>query len=82
MAEWLCIPSGKPLNVGSSPTVGAVFSAMKAEYVVVVEQASDTVARQGIECFPVSQVIMMPLEIIPYLTEEVTYTTPLYYILL
>ena len=27
------------LNVGSSPTVGAVFSAMKAEYVVVAEQA-------------------------------------------
>ena len=32
-------PSGKRLNVGSSPTVGAVFSAMKAEYVVVAEQA-------------------------------------------
>ena len=27
------------VNVGSSPTVGAVFSAMKAEYVVVAEQA-------------------------------------------
>ena len=39
MAEWLCVPSGKRLNVGSSPTVGAVFSAMKAEYVVVAEQA-------------------------------------------
>ena len=38
MAEWLCVPSGKRLNVGSSPTVGAVFSAMKAEYVVVAEQ--------------------------------------------
>ena len=39
LAEWLCVPSGKRLNVGSSPTVGAVFSAMKAEYVVVAEQA-------------------------------------------
>ena len=39
MAEWLCVPSGKRLNVGSSPTVGAVFKAMKAEYVVVAEQA-------------------------------------------
>ena len=27
------------MYVGSSPTVGAVFSAMKAEYVVVAEQA-------------------------------------------
>ena len=27
------------LNVGSSPTVGAVYSAMKAKYVVVAEQA-------------------------------------------
>ena len=31
------------------------------------------------EYFPVSQVIMMPLEIIPYLTEEVMYMTTLYY---
>ena len=37
--EWLCVPSGQQLNVGSSPTGGAVFSAMKAEYVVVAEQA-------------------------------------------
>ena len=27
------------LNVGSNPTVGAIFSAMKAEYVVAAEQA-------------------------------------------
>ena len=39
MAEWLCVPSGQRLNVGSSPTVGAVFSAMKAEYVVAAKQA-------------------------------------------
>ena len=39
LAEWLCIPSGQRLNDGSSPTVGAFFSAMKAEYVVVAEQA-------------------------------------------
>ena len=32
------VPSGQRLNVVSSPTVGAVFSAMKTEY-VVVEQA-------------------------------------------
>ena len=33
-------PAPQPrLNVGLSPTVGAVFSAMKAEYVVVAEQA-------------------------------------------
>ena len=31
--------TGQRLNVGSSPTVGAVFSVMKAEYVVVAEQA-------------------------------------------
>ena len=39
LAEWLCVPSSQRLNIGSSPTVGAVFSAMKAEYVVVAEQA-------------------------------------------
>ena len=33
------VPSGQRLNVGSSPTVRGVFSAMKTEYVVVVEQA-------------------------------------------
>ena len=25
LAEWLCVPSGQRLNVGLSPTVGAVF---------------------------------------------------------
>ena len=29
----------RPVNVGSSPIVGAIFSVMKAEYVVVAEQA-------------------------------------------
>ena len=37
--DGMQLPSAKRLNVGSSPTVGAVFSAMKAEYVVVAEQA-------------------------------------------
>ena len=36
--EGACVPSGQQLNVGSSPTVGAVFSAMKEEFVVVAEQ--------------------------------------------
>ena len=33
------VPSGQRLSVGSSPTVGAIFSAMKTEYVVVAKQA-------------------------------------------
>ena len=25
LAEWLCVPSGKRINVGSNPAVGAIF---------------------------------------------------------
>ena len=40
LGRVVCVPSvGQRLNVGSSPTVGAVFSAMKIEYVVVADYA-------------------------------------------